>query len=316
MRIDEWRVAGLYFELADTFRIVYFDGYIWTIKVDMKRILLYLFALLVGIDFCVWGLVLIHRSSAQEALYFFDVGQGDSEMITLSTGEHIIIDGGPTSAILKNLDRVLAPTERRIDLLIMTHPQLDHFAGFVDVLKTYDVGAFIGSGRKADIGAYQALHQELIKHNVPYVRVGEGDEIRVGDSVLSILSPNVSESLSGELNDSSVVVLLKTPRLRALYTGDIGENIEQRLVADYDLKSDVLKVPHHGSRFSSSNVFVKEVDPAIAVIEVGAKNTYGHPTQAALSRLASVADQILRTDQQGILKIVPKGGALEILNQR
>jgi competence protein ComEC len=282
----------------------------------MRRALFYLFALLVGIDLCVWGLVLTHRSLAQEALYFFDVGQGDSEMITLSTGEHIIIDGGPTSAILKNLDRVLAPTDRRIDLIVMTHPQLDHFAGLIDVVRTYDVGAFIGSGRKADIGAYQTLHQELIRHNVPYVQVSEGDEIRVGDSVLSILSPNMSESLSGELNDSSVVVLLKTPRLSALYTGDIGENIEQRLVADYDVKADVLKVPHHGSRFSSSNIFVKEVDPKVAVIEVGARNTYGHPTQAALSRLASVADQILRTDMQGILKIVFKDGALQILNQR
>ncbi len=282
----------------------------------MRRTLFYLFALLIGIDFCVWGLVLTHQSAAQEALYFFDVGQGDSEMITLSTGEHIVIDGGPTSAILKNLDRVLAPTDRRIDLIVMTHPQLDHFAGLIDVVRTYDVGAFIGSGRRADIGAYQTLHQELIKHNVPYIQVSEGDEIRIGDSVLAILSPNISESLSGELNDSSVVVLLKTPRLSALYTGDIGENIEQRLVADYDLKADVLKVPHHGSRFSSSNVFVKEVDPKVAVIEVGAKNTYGHPTQAALSRLASVADQILRTDMQGILKIVFKDGALEILNQR
>lgn len=185
-----------------------------------------LFAVFIIVDIGVWVYMFLPVAGHSTSLDFLDIGQGDSEFIQLSGGAQIIIDGGPSgSALLKNLAKVMPPQDRYIDLLLMTHPQLDHFAGFIDVLKNYQVGAFIGNGRKGDIAAYQQLHQELVAHHVPYIQVKEGDIITIGDSHLTVLSPSPTDLLSGELNDTCLVTMLETPQLRALYTCDAGANI-------------------------------------------------------------------------------------------
>jgi competence protein ComEC len=244
--------------------------------------------------------------TAQPALYFLNIGQGDSELIELPGGVHILIDGGPSGrALLENLGKVLPPQLRYIDLLIMTHPQLDHFGGFIDLLKQYHVGAFIGNERKGPIAAYDELRAALVSSSIPYLQLMAGDAIVVGDSKLHIIGPKRSTITSEELNDTCEVVFLETPTITGLYTGDIGENIERELVAEYGkgLHADILKVGHHGSRFSSSDQFLKAINPAVAVIEVG-KNTYGHPTKQAIDRLLDAGARVLRTDQEGIIKIV------------
>lgn len=266
-------------------------------------------------DIALWSLVLKSDAKSETALYFLDIGQGDSQLVVLPNNIKVLIDGGPTGAVLGNLAEVLSPVDRRIDVLMMTHPQLDHFGGLIDVLNTYQVGVFVGSGRRADVEAYQELHDALVKNNVPYVQLVEGDALKIGDSRFDILSPSLQESFSGELNDSSVVALLTTPDFKALYTGDIGENIETRLVRDHDINVDVLKVGHHGSRFSSSDTFLQEVSPAISVIEVG-KNTYGHPTTQVLERLMKYGSQIFRTDTQGLIKVVFENGEFQVLGRK
>lgn len=285
------------------------------------KVFILVLAALFIIDGVLWFQLVRSGTVSQPALYFLDIGQGDSQLIVLPAGDgqagsvKVLIDGGPTGAVLDNLAQVLAPLDRRIDVLMMTHPQLDHFGGFIDVLKTYQVGVFVGSGRKADIEAYRELHEVLVERGVPYIQLTEGDALRIGQSRLAILSPSSQESLSGELNDSSVVALLTTPDFKALYTGDIGEFTEARLVRDYDINVDVLKVAHHGSRFSSSEVFLKEVSPAVSVIEVG-KNAYGHPTKQVLDRLLKYGSQIFRTDTQGLIKVVFENGQLQVFGER
>ncbi len=267
-------------------------------------------------DLVVWAMMLAgQRQASETALYFLDIGQGDSEFIVLPNNIQILIDGGPSSAVLSNLEKVMPLTDRSIDLVIMSHPQLDHFSGLIDVLKNYDVGAFISTGRKADVGAYKELHAVLRERQVPYVGLGEGDTINIGDATLTVLGPNPQELISGELNDTTLVLLLKTSQLSALYTGDIGENVETRLARDYDIDVDVLKVGHHGSRFSSSRAFLKEASPAISVIEVG-KNTYGHPTAAALERLTEFSQKVFRTDTDGLLKIVYASSGFAVYQAR
>lgn len=254
----------------------------------------------------------------QIALYFLNVGQGDSELIQLASGAKILIDGGPDGKkLLDNLAAVLPPQDRYIDLLIMTHPQLDHMNGFIDVLKSYQVGAFIGNLRKGSIAAYDELHHQIEQHNIPYIQLMAGDKIKIGDTALHILSPTRGDILSKELNDTSEVLLLDSPQITALYTGDIGSNVEQELATRYGkkLNVDVLKVGHHGSRFSSGTAFLRATTPAVAVIEVG-KNTYGHPTQQALARLAASGAKILRTDKNGIVKVVPAAGVVEIFHNQ
>lgn len=282
-----------------------------------KKIIVWVLALLAITDLMVWYQIVSAKAAASEnsRVYFLDVGQGDSELIVLPGGAKILIDGGrPDGKVLTALAETLPAHNRYIDLLVMTHPQLDHFGGFLDVLKNYEIGAFIGNGRKGESDAYRALMDEIVARGTRYIQLQEGDRILYGDRSLSVLSPNSKNLLSGELNDTSLVMMLDDGGFRALFTADIGFNVENELMKKYDLSADILKVGHHGSRFSSGVEFLKAVNPGVAIIEVG-KNTYGHPTPAALARLKSFGAQIFTTLEQGTISSVFSGGVLKLIQQ-
>lgn len=276
----------------------------------MKQKAISIFLVLIGFDIILW-LFIVFGPGLIPGLYFFNIGQGDSELIIFPGGITMLIDGGPNSSVLKNLSALLPVQDRYLDLVVMSHPQLDHFGGLIDVLKQYEVGAFIGSGRAGTTASFNALSEVIQDKQISYVQLKEGDLIRMGEAVVTVLAPSPLEWESKELNDTALVFLIQTPEYRALYTGDIGANVEARLVRDYNLKANVLKVGHHGSRFSSSDLFLAEVLPDIAVIEVG-KNSYGHPTPAALGRLSKWAQAIFRTDQNGLVKIETKNNILNV----
>ena len=244
------------------------------------------------------------------------MGKGDSQLVNLTGGVQILIDGGqPNSEVLSELAKVLPANDSYIDLIVMTHPQLDHFGGLIDVLKKYEVGVFLSTGRKGEIDAYSELIKVLKARDVPYIIGEAGDVIRHEDASFSVLSPKPQNLLSKELNDTSLVMLLESRGLKALYTGDIGFSVEKQLVKERDLQAQILKVPHHGSRFSSSEEFLNEVKPQIAVIGVG-KNSYGHPTSVALDRLQNSGSQVFTTEKNGTIKLVLQGEKVLILAEK
>jgi competence protein ComEC len=276
-----------------------------------KRFVAVLLALLFIGDIVVWlSIVSRHLASSRLELYFLSVGQGDSQLIRLPGNVKILIDGGPaTGEVLRELSEVLPEGDRYLDIVVMTHPQLDHFGGLIDVLKRYEVGVFIANGRDGTAKAYGDLIQALEDADIPSVLLAAGDHIRYGDAMLSVLGPTARNLTSKELNDTCIITLLDYRGFRALYVGDIGENIERELLVS-DIRAHVLKVGHHGSRFSSSAPFLAAVRPSVAVIEVG-KNSYGHPTGVALSRLAGARAEIFRTDRDGTVMVRPNAGILE-----
>lgn len=280
------------------------------------RSIFIVFGILALLDVVIWQPILFFRESGNLELYFLDVGQGDSELIILPTGVKILSDGGPPNTkVLSQLSKILPPTDNYIDLLIMSHPQLDHFGGFIDVLKNYKIGAFIGNGREGTAAAYNELADVIKSKQVPYIKLMDGDAIKNGDSKFSVLSPNEENLESKELNDTSIVMQLEHNGLKVLYTGDIGFNIEDYLTKKDDLHSQVFKVPHHGSKFSSGSAFLNAVQPQVSVIEVG-KNSYGHPTGEVLGRLADTDTQVFRTDKDGTVKIVVEDSKLRIYRSR
>lgn len=242
------------------------------------------------------------------AFYFFDVGQGDSGLLQFGPVQ-ILIDGGPANGkALAGLERAMAPSDRIIDIAILTHPHLDHYGGLIDIMERYEVRKFMDSG---SVGAGPA-HRNLPAADMT---LAEGDTIRWGDWTVSILAPNREEKSDKDPNKASVVMYLEGPGTSILYMGDAhGEN-EERLRKDYSLQADVLKVGHHGSRFSSTNAFVREVKPKIAVIGVG-KNSYGHPAPAVTERLKALGAKIYATRERGMVKIVPKAGKLKIYAEK
>ncbi len=249
-------------------------------------------------------------------LYFLDVGQGDSELIDLGSVE-ILVDGGKDARVLSELGRALSPGDRYIDLVISTHPDFDHFGGLIDVLENYEVGMVITNGRRGVAEAYSDFERAIAEKNIPVIQVYAGDKIQFGETVLKVLWPTKTAVAGKKVNESGIVFMLENQgppgraSLRALYTADIGFETEQKLVKQYDLSAQVLKVGHHGSKYSTDKNFLAEVNPAISIIEVG-KNSYGHPTEAVLGRLASIGAQVFRTDQNGVLKLEFSGQSLRV----
>ncbi|MDO8466538.1 MAG: MBL fold metallo-hydrolase [bacterium] len=282
----------------------------------MKKVVYVTFLILVAGNIFVARGIFAEMRPKNLALYFLDVGQGDGELIDFGDVQ-ILVDGGKDPKVLSELGRVLTPTDRYIDLVIATHPDLDHFGGLIDVLKTYEVGAVITTGRRGVADAYSDFERVIVEKKIPEIKVFAGDEIKFEDAVIKILWPTAIAAQGKKVNESGIVFMLEKDGppgragLRALYTADIGFETEEILARKYDLDAHILKVGHHGSRFSSEADFLKEVSPAVSVIEVG-KNSYGHPTPSALGRLASVGSQIFRTDQSGTVKVIFDGDRLKI----
>ncbi len=242
------------------------------------------------------------------AFYFFDVGQGDSELLQFGPVQ-MLIDGGPPNGMaLASLERAMAPGDRYIDLVILTHSHLDHFGGLIGIMRRYGVGKFMTGGTVGTAAAYK----DLQKHDLT---LGEGDTITYGDYVLSVLGPNATEQADLDPNKASVVMLLTGPDTSILYMGDAHSDNEDRLRKKYKLRADVLKVGHHGSRFSTNQKFLNEVKPKIAIIGVG-KNSYGHPTPATLARLETVGARTYATRDHGMIKIVPVRDRLKVFKEK
>jgi competence protein ComEC len=266
----------------------------------------------------IWAEVFASTPPGKLTFAVLNIGQGDSLFIESPTGVQILIDGGPgTSALLRELPKVMSLGDREIDAVIETHPDADHMGGFVDLLKRYKVDNFISPGIEKHNATTDALMREVAEQNVPNYVARRGMWLDLGGGArLTILFPDtdVSHMNPDKDNDGGVVSHLVFGSTTVLLTADVTKAVEEHLIqisSSTDLESTILKVGHHGSRFSTGADFVKIVHPMLAVISVGAKNPYGHPTQEALNVLGNQKIPILRTDRDGTLIFKSNGVSFE-----
>src|SRR3989344_3606667 len=198
-----------------------------------KNSLIVFLIFLAVFDVFVWQKIIFGKSGDKSEIYFLDVGQGDSQLVVLPGNVKILIDGGPNNKVVKELDYILGSTERYIDLVVMSHPQYDHFAGLIDVLNRYKAGIFIYNGREGEILAFRDLKDVLSERGVPLIALVGGDKIRYQNSKLEIISPSEELLKSKELNDTSLVMKLESNGLKALFTGDIGIKVENYLLKNF-----------------------------------------------------------------------------------
>ncbi len=281
---------------------------------SFKGFILVFFALFFAVDFFVWSRILFAKAADETHMHFLNVGQGDAELVILPGNLKILTDAGPDSKIIGELEKIPSLNDRYIDVAVISHPQLDHFNGFRYILDRYRVGAFIYNGRSDGPGVeeWPDLVKKIKERGAPLIQMGAGDKIKYSASMINFLSPNPELLQSAELNDTGLVELIESNGLRILLTADIGAETEKYLANHFDLRADILKVAHHGSRFSSSDIFLKAVKPKVAIIEVGSKNRYGHPTQETLKRLSNVSAAIFRTDNSGQITASAVGEKLKI----
>lgn len=271
---------------------------------------------LAAVDVFVWYLILFSAATPQggAALYFLNVGQGDASLAILPGGIKALIDAGPANSLAKkNLEEILPVNDRYIDLVLISHPQIDHMGGLIDILKNYKIGAIITNGGNSDSAVWQELLKVIQEKKIPQIVLAADDKIKSKDFEFDILSP--SSDLSASVNEFGLVELLNINGVKSLFTADIGAKTERYLANKYNLDVDILKVSHHGSKYSSDADFLKSVTPSISVIEVG-KNSYGHPTPEVLGRLKEIGSRIFRTDKDGLIKIEINEGRLKIYFHR
>ncbi len=245
---------------------------------------------------------------------FFDIGQGDGIFIETPKSYQILIDGGPDSTLLEKLGQEMPFWDRTIDLVVLTHPEHDHIAGLIEVLKRYKVGFVLWTGILRDTGEYREW-KSLLETNDLTIKIARvGQRIITPKVFIDVLYP--FESLYGQevknTNDSSIILRLVYNNNSFLFTGDSGKSIERKLVKnDLIIATDVLKVGHHGSKTSTSKELLEALAPQIAVVSSGRENRYGHPCQEVLDILEKYGITVLRTDQDGDIKIISDGNNLK-----
>jgi len=276
-----------------------------------STVLVFLVALVV-LDIIVWSQIAVYiRDQSLLRLYFLNVGQGDSELVVLPGGAKLLVDGGPPNGqVLLALANILPPMDRYIDLVVLSHPQTDHFGGLIDIVRRYRVGMFISTGISNAVPGYTDLMRALDEYGIPRTVLAAGDSIQYGDSRIDVLSPTPAFLSATDVNETTLALRVAANNITALFTGDANADVEHELAQDTG-PIDVLKVSHHGSKFSSTKEFLDALRPEIAVIEVG-KNSYGHPTAQVLGRLADIGARIFRTDQQGTVEIIADGMGMRV----
>ncbi len=244
---------------------------------------------------------------------FLDVGQGDAIFIESPTGNQLLIDGGPDKNILNALGRVMPFYDKTIDAVLVTHPDQDHIGGIPEVLKNYTVGEYISSGATSSTGTSLELQNDLKEFNVKKEIARAGEIIDLGGgAILKILYPE-TDPKGTDTNKYSVIAKLYYGDSTFLFTGDAPTGVEQYLAMTdgKELKSDVLKVAHHGSRNSLSPEFLSAVAPEYSVISAGKDNSFGHPHKEILDFLNSIQSKILITFNLGDIVFVSDGQALK-----
>ena len=244
------------------------------------------------------------------AVHFLDVGQGDAILIQTPDGFEVLIDGGASSAVIQQLSAQQSWSDRTIDVMIATHPDTDHVGGLNDVLKRYDVDLIIQTQADSDSPAALAFTAAANGEGTALQYARAGQSIQIGASTtIEILAP-ASDTTGWRANSASVIVRVVYGDTAFMLTGDAPLEIENYLVEVYGaaLRSDVLKLGHHGSQTSTSGLFLDTVQPQFAVVSAALDNRYGHPNQAVMQRVFDRNITSFHTGVDGTVSFYSDGG--------
>ena len=258
----------------------------------------------------VWGAVAWTDADTLDT-HVLDVGQGDAILAVAPGGATMLVDGGADGQrLLGELGEALPPGRRRLDVVVVTHPDGDHVAGLFAALERYRVGMLIVSPLHDTRELGRLLREEAEAQGIPVLEARAGMLLSLGEEVQAdVLAPVAGEEFGGGVNEASVVLRLRHGSVALLLTGDIDAAGELRLArGPWDLRSQALKVAHHGSKTSTTDLLLRRVSPEVSAISAGADNTFGHPHPGVLERLGVAV--VLRTDVDGRVRLRSDGETL------
>lgn len=285
-------------------------------KISLKKALVIFALVLLLANIAVWEIVFVqsrqsHGGARELIVAFLDIGQGDAIFIQAPNGNQVLVDGGPTAKVLSQIGGLMPWYDKTLDMIVITNPDKDHIAGFVDVLRRYDVEYLLEPGTENKSLVNAEVHELAAAKNVKTLTARRGMEIVLDPSagvLLTVLFPDRDVSQE-EPNDGSIVMRLTYGETEVMLTGDAPSSVEKYLLSlhksslasgtsspDLGLESDILKIGHHGSKTSTAQEFVSAVRPQYAVISSGKENKYGHPSPETLDTLSQFPLEVLRTD--------------------
>jgi competence protein ComEC len=245
-----------------------------------------------------------------------DVGQGDAIYIEAPNGRTMLVDGGPRGSLVAPLKAAQTIPKKHIDVFVLTNPDADHFAGILDLVKTYSIGVVVESGTRSTSKSYQSFDRLVTEEKIPRLIAKRGMGIVLDQKQnikFSVLFPDTSVS-GWSHNDASIVGRLTYGSRSFMFTGDATALTESIVRVRNDreiLKSDVLKIGHHGSRTSTSEAFLDAVSPTYAIVSYGMGNTYGHPHREVVDRVRARDITLLETAKEGTVTCTTDGEKLE-----
>lgn len=279
-----------------------------------RRPLFFLILVVVCADLLLVG-VLVRVSSGTLRVAFLDVGQGDAILVESPSGVQMLIDTGPPSgAVLRELGRVLPFWDRTIDVLVLSHPDLDHVGGMPDVFARYRVSVVISGTTEGKSTIALDKDALIAKEGARAIEGKRGVAVGLGGGVVAEFLAPIPGEFGSDTNDSSSIISVRFGETRFLFSGDLGESGEIRAARREGtmLRAQVLKLGHHGSRSSSAEEWLRSVDPSVAVISAGKDNRYGHPHKDVLDRLATMGISSVSTAERGTITFVSDGRSVEM----
>lgn len=241
---------------------------------------------------------------------FLDIGQGDSIFIESPSGLQMLIDAGQNKKVLEELSKVMSFDDRSIDVVLATHPDADHIGGIPFVFEQFDIDTYISTTNTSETATFKRVEDSVSdEEGVVRLRAKRGMFFDLGAGVIvTVLFPD-RDVANEDSNDSSIIVLLSYGEIEFLLTGDSPQSVENYLVGldGEALEAEILKLGHHGSKTSTSKLFLDAVTPKYAVISAGVDNRYGHPHKEVVDLVAGQDITIRSTAENGAITFLSDG---------
>jgi len=283
--------------------LIFNPEFFLNLKNEIKRVIIYftiLFILVMNFNY--------FETKNDIIIDFIDVGQGDSSLLRYKDKNILIDTGGSVFSefdVGKNitLPFLLKSGVNKLDLMIISHFDADHYKGSKAIIENIDVKNIVSSDTPDD----SEFLMDIQKSKIPFHVLSNGSKIMIDDNFeIEILWPGKNTALKDSGNNNSLVCLVKANGHKLLFTGDIEKKVEKELIKTLDLDVDILKVAHHGSKTSTDSVFIEKTSPIISIISVGEGNNFGHPADETIETLEKANSKIYRTDKSGLIRVIIK----------